>query len=387
MDLFTARWSRSSGWSAPLPAWDGPGTLVLVFGDSDLLEDDTPLRPVVEAYPRSAMIGCSTVGAILGADIYDESVAVAVARFERTTLAVEVEPADRSDSAGVGLAIGKRLRDRCDDLRAVFVMADGFDVNGSALADGLTEGTNGTAAITGGLAGDGSHFERTWVLVDGHPRASYVSAVGLFGAAIEVSNGAEGGWTILGPQGVITRSDGNELLELDHRPALEVYEAYLGESVSDLPGTALMFPLGIRTGGPQDPLLIRTVLSVSEARQSMTFTDEVPEGATAQLMRGTTGRLVDAAQTAATQADAAVTAAGHPKGSEPGLAILVSGAGRRLYLGQRAEEELEAVMSELSPTYHLVGFYSYGELAPVSGGSCFLHNMTMTITVFRERPE
>jgi hypothetical protein len=58
-----------------------------------------------------------------------------------------------------------------------------------------------------------------------------------------------------------------------------------------------------------------------------------------------------------------------------------------MYLGQRAEEELEAVMSELSPAYHLVGFYSYGELAPVSAGSCFLQNMTMTVTVLRERDE
>ena len=379
MDLFTAGWSRSSGWSAPLPAWDGPGTLVLVFGSPDLLEDDSPLKPVVDAFRGSAMIGCSTPGTILDWGVYDESLAVAVVRFERTTVAVEVAPANRSDSAGLGLAIGKRLRDRGDELAAVFVLADGFDVKGSALADGLTEGTGGSAVITGGLAGDGSRFQRTWVLVDGHPRTSYVSAVGLFGSAIEVGNGSDGGWTILGPERVITRSEGNELLELDGRPALELYKTYLGDRVSGLPGTALLFPLGIRAGAPDDPLLIRTVMSVDEERQSMTFTDDVPEGSTAQLMRGTTERLVDAAQTAAARA--------RPEGHEPGLAILVSCAGRRMYLGQRVEEELEAVRSELSPTCRLVGFYSYGELAPVSTGSCSLHNMTMTITVLRERPE
>jgi hypothetical protein len=299
MDLFTARWSLSSGWSAPMPAWDGPGTLVQVFGDSDLREDAEPLRSVVDAFPRSAMIGCSTAGAILGAEVFDESITVAVARFERTTLAVEVEPADWADSAGVGLAIGKRLRDRGDDLRAVLVMADGLEVQGGPLANGLTEGTNGSAVITGGLAADGSRCERTWVLVDGRPQSSYVSAVGLFGAAVQVSHGSEGGWTILGPERLITRSQGNELLELDGCPALELYKTYLGENVSGLPGAAVLFPLGIRTGGAQDPLLIRTVLSVSESRQSLTFAEEVPVGASAQLMRATTGRLVDGAQTAA----------------------------------------------------------------------------------------
>lgn len=39
MDLFTAGWNQTSGWSAPLPDWDGPGTLVLVFGSSDMLDD------------------------------------------------------------------------------------------------------------------------------------------------------------------------------------------------------------------------------------------------------------------------------------------------------------------------------------------------------------
>jgi len=352
---------------------------VLVFGSSDLLDDDTPLQAVVRAFPGSAMIGCSTAGEILDDGVFDGSISVAVARFERTTLAVEAAPVNRSDSAQVGLAIGKRLRDRGDHLAAVFVLADGFDANGSTLAAGLTEGTGGSAVITGGMAGDGSRFERTWVLVDGRPRRSHVSAVGLFGAAVEVASGFDGGWTILGPERVVTRSEGNVLLELDGRLALELYKTYLGDRVLGLPATALLFPLGIRTGVSDDRMLIRTVLSVDEERQSMTFTDDVPEGSTAQLMRGTTERLVDAAQTAAVQAGSA--------GHEPGLAILVSCAGRRMYLGQRVEEELEAVRSALSPACRLVGFYSYGELAPVSDGACALHNMAMSITVLREQPE
>jgi len=63
----------------------------------------------------------------------------------------------------------------------------------------------------------------------------------------------------------------------------------------------------------------------------------------------------------------------------------VSCVGRRLYLGQRVEDELEAVTSGLGPNCELVGFYSYGELSPVAVGGCDLHNQTMTITVFGER--
>ena len=377
MDLFTARWNLNSGWSSPLPSWDGPGTLVLVFGSSDLLDDETPLHAVANTFPNSAMIGCSTSGEIVDAGVDDESLAVAVARFERTSVALEVEPVSQSSSAEVGRKIGTRLRERGDDLAAVFVLSDGLNVNGSDLAEGLVVGTGGSAVITGGLAGDGSRFERTWVLVDGRPQAAHVTAVGLYGAALEVGYGFEGGWTVLGPERVITRSEGNVLLELDGRPALELYKTYLGERATGLPATALLFPLAIRTGEDADRELVRTVLAVDESEQSMTFAGDVPQGSTAQLMRGTTEGLVDAAQVAAASA--------RLSGDEQSLAIAVSCVGRRLYLGQRVEDELEAVTSGLGPNCGLVGFYSYGELSPVAAGTCDLHNQTMTITVLRER--
>jgi len=341
-------------------------------------------RPVASQFPRSVLIGCSTSGPILDAGIYDGSLTVAVVRFERTALALEVEPVPESGSCDVGRAIGRRLLARsggpAGDLAAVFVLSDGLSVNGSDLASGLVEGTRGSAVITGGLAGDDSRFVRTWVLVDGRPREAYVTAVGLYGTALEVGHGSDGGWTVLGPERIVTRSEGNVLLELDGRPALELYKSYLGERAAGLPATALLFPLAITadagSGGDGDRELVRTVLGVDEERQSMTFAGDVPQGSTAQLMRGTTERLVDAAHLAAVSA--------RLPGDEPSLAIAVSCVGRRLYLGQRVEDELEAVTSGLGPACDLVGFYSYGELSASSRG-CDLQNQTMTITVLRER--
>jgi hypothetical protein len=50
------------------------------------------------------------------------------------------------------------------------------------------------------------------------------------------------------------------------------------------------------------------------------------------------------------------------------------------------EEEVEIVRDVLGEEAVLVGFYSYGEIAPFSGfSSCELHNQTMTITTFCER--
>jgi hypothetical protein len=173
----------------------------------------------------------------------------------------------------------------------------------------------------------------------------------------------------------VTRSEGNVLYELDGRPALEIYNRYLGELAAGLPASALLFPLAVRSMTSVEQV-VRTVLAVDEANQSMTFAGDVPTGWRAQLMRSSPHRLVDGASCAAETAR--VDHAG------PTLAVAISCVGRRLVLGARTEEELEATLDSLPQQSSLVGFYSYGEIAPSEGGFCELHNQTMTLTTFAE---
>ena len=72
-------------------------------------------------------------------------------------------------------------------------------------------------------------------------------------------------------------------------------------------------------------------------------------------------------------------------GTNPMVCLAVSCVGRRLILGQRVEEEIEALMERLPPQARLLGFYSYGELSPLASGYCDLHNQTMTVTLWWER--
>jgi hypothetical protein len=66
------------------------------------------------------------------------------------------------------------------------------------------------------------------------------------------------------------------------------------------------------------------------------------------------------------------------------LALLVSCLGRRLVLGQRTAEELEAVKEHLPSDTVMTGFYSAGEIAPALAGGEHLHNQTMTLTLLSE---
>ena len=128
-------------------------------------------------------------------------------------------------------------------LRGVLVLSDGLGVNGSELIRGLNAILPANVMVSGGLAGDGERFKRTWVVKDGLPLGGYVTAVGLYGTAVRLTHGSKGGWDLFGPERLITRSQGNVLYELNHKPALQLYKDYLGELVSGLPGTALHFPL------------------------------------------------------------------------------------------------------------------------------------------------
>jgi hypothetical protein len=124
---------------------------------------------------------------------------------------------------------------------------------------------------------------------------------------------------------------------------------------------------------------VRTILSVSEADQSLTFAGDMPVGSTAQLMHASFDRLIDGAIAAAETSQSALNTSAN-------LAILISCVGRKLVLQQRIEEEVEGVREVLGQTTVMTGFYSYGEIAPFASGSlCELHNQTMTITTLSER--
>jgi hypothetical protein len=367
----------ATGWSARLdPSLDSERTLVVVFGPTACADAPGASGEVLAAYPHACVIGCSTSGEIHDTSIHDDSLVVGVARFDAVRLrSASTRVASATDSFGAGESLARELQQ--DDLRAVLVFSDGLLVNGSDLVRGFNAVLPPSVVVSGGLAGDGARFERTWVLDGRRPRSGCVAAVGLYGRELRVGHGSKGGWDAFGVERRVTRSAGNVLHELDGQPALEIYKQYLGERASGLPATALLFPLTLWSESNSAVRLVRTVLAVNEAEQSVTFAGDVPEGYCAQLMYANFDRLVQGA------GEAAVTAK-RAGGSGATLALAVSCVGRRLVLGERAEEEVEAIRDVLPEGARQMGFYSYGELSPTEAGTCDLHNQTMTLTTFSE---
>jgi hypothetical protein len=127
--------------------------------------------------------------------------------------------------------------------------------------------------------------------------------------------------------------------------------------------------------------VVRTVLAIDKDARSMTFAGDVPQGWTAQLMHGNFDRLAEGAADAGRQARAGLGAGD----GDSQFSLLVSCIGRRLLMGQRTSDEVEAAGGELGPKTLKLGFYSYGEISPhARSGVCELHNQTMTVTLFAE---
>lgn len=361
----------------PLPTLDSESTLLLVFADANLYESDE-FQNLLQAFPKSKMLGCSTAGQISGNSLADDGISVLAIQFEKTSLKLVFAPVGSGRCKESGAKLGGDLLGK--DLRAVITLTNGLDVNGSKFVRGLNSILPTEVVVTGALAGDGFDFRRTWVMdAQGEPQTDIAAAVGLYGDSVQIWHGSEGGWRTFGVRRKVTRSKGNVLYELDGRPALKIYKEVLQELAANLPSSALLYPLSLLdiTG---EKTLIRTVLAVNDADHSLTFAGDIPEGAEVQMMKATVDSLIEGARLAAQGASSELDKA------KETAAIVISCVGRRMVLGDRVDEELDAVHGVLPNGTCQAGLYSYGEIVPVEPGvACDLHNQTMTLTVLQEK--
>lgn len=380
MKLFTVNYTKASGWSVEtFPEVDSERTLIIIFGSPSYFDGAGPIAELKAFYKQSKFTGCSTAGEIFEDKISDDSLTVAIMQFDKSDVHVVTAKIDDAvHSESVGRKLGNDLKK--DNLKHVIVFSEGLNVNGSELAKGFDSVLTSKIKVSGGLAGDGSAFKQTWVMAQDKPVRNTISAIGFYGDSLEIGCGSQGGWDTFGPERIITKSKGNIVMEIDGEPALDLYKRYLGDRANELPSSALLFPLSIRKNFSAEEKLVRTILSVDEKNKTMTFAGDVPEGWCAQLMRANMDRLIEGASGAALSANSTEQVANGDT-----LAIAVSCVGRRLVLGERTEEEVEATLHSYPAGTKQIGFYSYGELTTDGFQPCSLHNQTMTITSISEK--
>ena len=353
--------------------------VLFIFGDRELLCDKNFQEKLDENFSDVIRFGCSSAGEIVGLEVHEKAITITAVEFELTKIIFEdIRLTDYKNSTDCGEALCNKFEK--EGLRHLMVLSDGVNINGACLVEGIQNKLPNGIAVTGGLAGDGVDFNKTFVYdKSGKPKMNFVTGLGFYGDSLDIGYGSNGGWNSFGVERLVTKSDGNILYEVDNQPALLLYKEFLGEKVNELPAAGLLFPLSLRQNDKEEPV-VRTILGVNNVDQSLIFAGSIPEGSYVKLMKANVDRLINGAELSA-EASIEMIDRG-----ESELAILISCVGRKLVLKQLAEEEVEAVAEVLGSQIKITGFYSYGEIAPFRDGSTsVLHNQTMTVTTFSEK--
>jgi small ligand-binding sensory domain FIST len=346
-------------------------TLVCAFvcgPDPDAV--DAALSRVSSLAGDATTLGCSAGGVIGNERGVEASSAVSVwaAVLPRTTLRTfHLEVMRTEDSLAV---VG--LPEHADEADLCLLLADPY----SFPADGFVTRFNDTAhglPVAGGMASGLLGPGGTRLLVDG--RVVDRGAVGALlrgqvGARTIVSQGCRP----IGPTMVVTKAEGNVLLELAGVPAV----AKLEEIVAALPADEqALASRGLHLGIAMDEyaeihergdFLIRGVLGVDEARDGIVVGDLVDVGRTVRFqVRDANAADEDLRELL----------------SDPGFvegALLFSCNGRGATLFASADHDA-LVVSERFAHVPVAGFFAAGEIGPV-GGRNYLHGFTASIVAF-----
>jgi hypothetical protein len=347
--------------------------LCLLFGSRLILEKEYEklYASLKTQFPEAKIVASSTAGNIVGVEINNDDVIATCLSFNSTKITTKSFDIIE-DNKALGVNVGNYFATLPNLANLMFFST--MNINGANLTEGINSVLKGSIPVVGGIAGDADRFAKTLTACENKISDHQIVVVAMQSERLHVNIGTNGGWETFGPKRTITRSIGNELIEVDEQSILQLYKDYLGDKASELPGSALLFPFAYFENGEGNGV-VRGVSNVTE--NSILLYADVKIGDTIQFMRSNYYKLIDGAGVSAKQSI--------ENQINPEFSLLVSCAGRKLALKQFVEEELIETQKILGEKTTLAGFYAYTEFAPTpSDNMCQLHNQTMTITSFTE---
>lgn len=327
--------------------------------------------------PSVRLLGCSSFAEIGSDDAMTGSVTVMGIELGAVEWELFRVDGGTGSDADAGRALGEQLRDFGPEL--VVVLPDGLRLNSTKFVAALQSVVGPDCPIVGGLASEGFQFDRTFELFDREVIEGGAVALALRGPVV-VATAARAGFQPVGITRTCTAVDGDRvILELDGQSALEIYVDYLGESVAQRPNIGIEFPLAMieRSGGDfmesdERFQVIRAVRELDEERGALVCSGDIYEGAKFRMTSAYKEDLISAAESATAQV---VEELPHAQ-----VALLFNCAGRKAVLGARYHDEIAAAFGALGPDVAKIGFYTYGEIAPVAGASMY-HDETFTLAL------
>lgn len=359
-----------AGYAAAKTAADraagGTADFLFVFASPALQQEDM-MRGIRDAVGPVPLIGCSTAGEITNEGPSQKSVGVMAIRSDALSFYTGVGADIKSGARSAGQAVAREVKEKAQKpLRAFIMLPDVLTGNGADIVRGVSDVLGPHFPIVGGAAGDDFLFEKTWQYRDGEVVSGAVAGAGLAGD-FTMGIGVRHGWVPIGMPMKVTKAEGAVLHELDGKPAISIYEDYFGARAEELRKEALArlaitYPLGLKIPEYQEEYLIRDPITVDE-KGSITCAAEIPEGSEVRLMIGSKEKAVEAAEDAARH----LMKEFEMDKTKPKFVLMFNCIAREKLFAQKANDEIHAVLQIMGPDVPLLGFYTYGEQAPLGG--------------------
>ncbi len=357
--------------------------LAVVFATTDYQEEYPKLLATVRAVSGApSPVGCSGMGVLTSDGEFEGRPGIAVLLV--TSDALRARPfsvvAATSDIPSPRQTIRRLLEPLADGPRLLVLLPDPFTVHMARLLDEVEEDA-AVLPIVGAASSGGPGERRSFQWCGDTIGARGVAGLLLTGE-FSLRLGVAQGCQPIGQPSRISRARGNQILELDGRPALE----RLQEAVSALPNdeverAAHSLFAGIAREESEKPirqgdLLVRNLIGVDPNSGVVAVAEEVRPGQIVQFVL----RDVRAARADMRRMLETLYAATHRLRPRLGFYFNCLGRGVGLYGDPNHDITL---IREFFGDLPLIGFFGNGEFAPV-GGKNYAHSYTGVLAVIGE---
>lgn len=356
--------------------------IIFVF-ISPIFEQDEVIKGIRSVIKDCPLVGCSSIGAITSNGYFSGAVSVCAIASGNISFSPSAGLNVSRNARIAGSKAAKKSIHTKNSNRQLYIMfTDCLSGNMADVLRGSQEILGTSFPVIGGSATDNFRFRRTWQYFNNSILSDSVVGVLVEGDA-NVGMGVSHGWQTIGKPHRITRSSSNILKEIDRRPAIELYNEYLGKEPGELIKEGIgklgcNYPLGISIKGKNN-YMTRSPFRI-EDEENLVFNAEMPEREDINLMIGDKNMALNAVKEACKEALKNIAA------KDVVFAMVFSDIARLQVLRKEAHKEAEIIKDILGENVPFFGCYTYGEYAPMNrhgySGQSYFHNQAISITLF-----
>ena len=257
-----------------------------IYNEQILLDISKEIRRI---FPDSLIAGTISAGEIKSGCLMDKGILISGLFFEST----DVELIKYKNIKGNESEVGRKLTEKVnltEDIKALELILPGTEFNTRYIFEELSKCKDGVS-VFGGYAGghdmeNGEHF----IFDDEEILSNDIFAILYSGKDFHIDVDKSVGWQTIGHHFVVTKADENRLIEIDNRPAVEIYEKYLQISRDgNFAEETFEFPLIVKV---QDDELLRHTIAVEEDG-TLDLAGYVTEGMSLYLCYGNPSLIVE----------------------------------------------------------------------------------------------